>query len=168
MGSQAQPGALLLLLHLKKVDQSGCPGTGDVQGSHGEQLGVCPCQTSETGKGFYVTCPGLCPCRALLYEVCPCVHWDMLCVACRKTGIVSSEMGMELLHSLGAVFPSNRQFLFRLLFYRAVTGQAQEAGNLVEVREKRDLGRSHLAVFSFLCLNPLAQDTWSVFLHLTT
>lgn len=89
-------------------------------------------------------------------------------MACRKTGIVSSEMGMELLHSLGAVFPSNRQFLFRLLFYRAVTGQAQEAGNLVEVREKRDLGRSHLAVFSFLCLNPLAQDTWSVFLHLTT
>lgn len=31
------------------------------------------------GKDF-VTCPGLCPGRVLLYEVCPCVYWDMLCV----------------------------------------------------------------------------------------
>lgn len=77
-------------------------------------------------------------------------------------------MGEELLHSLSVVFSSNRQCPFRLLFNRAVTGQAQEAGNLEEVREKRDLGRSHLAVFSFLCLKPLAQDTPSLSLHLTT
>lgn len=101
----------------------------------------------EAGKGFYVTCAGLCPCRALLYEVCPCVYWDMLCVVCSRTGIISSEMGQELLHSLSAVFSSNRQYPFRLLFYRAATGQAQEASNLEEVREKRDLGRSHLGVF---------------------
>lgn len=66
--------------------------------------------------------------------------------------MVSSELGEELLHSLSAVFSSNRQCPFRLLFYRATTGQAQEVGNLEEVREKRDLGRSRLAVFSFLCL----------------
>lgn len=47
------------------------------------------------------------------------------------------------------------QYPRRLLY---TTAQVQETGNLKEVREKRDLGRSHLAVFSFLCLNPLAQD----------
>lgn len=76
-----------------------------------------------------------------------CLLGHAVCVVCSRTGIISSEMGQELLHSLRAVFSSNRQYPFRLLFYRAATGQAQEASNLEEVREKRDLERSHLGVF---------------------
>lgn len=66
-----------------------------------------------------------------------CLLGHAVCVVCSRTGIISSEMGEELLHSLSSVFSSNRQYPFRLLFYRAATGQAQEAGNLEEVREKK-------------------------------
>jgi len=30
------------------------------------------------GRGLSAVCPGLCPCRVLLCEVCPCVRWDVL------------------------------------------------------------------------------------------
>lgn len=84
--------------------------------------------------------------------------------------MVSSEMGEELLHSLSAVFSSNRQYPFRLLFYRVVTGHARPKKWEVWRKSggKRDPGRSCLAAFSFLCLNPLAQDTPGVSLRLTT
>lgn len=55
-----------------------------------------------------------------------CLLGHAVCVVCSRTGIVSSEMGEELLHSLSAVFSSNRQYPFRLLFHRAARAEKQE------------------------------------------
>lgn len=140
------------------------------QGSCGEQSCVCvSLPRSRSREGILCHPPRSLSLQGVaLRGLSVCSLGRAVRVVCGRTGIVSSEMGEELPRSLSAVFSSNRQYPFRLLFYRAATGQAQEAGNLEEVREKRVLGRSRLAVFSFSCLNPLAQDTRIVSLHLTT
>lgn len=67
------------------------------QGSGGEQSGVRPCWTLwKQGKGLSVVCLGLCPCRVLLCEVCPYVHWDMLHAWFTEGQVLSpAELGEE-------------------------------------------------------------------------
>lgn len=128
---------------------------------------VCPCHTLEAGKGFYVTCPGLRPCRALLCEVCPCVHWDMLCVwFAEGQGLSplrwersSCTRSVQFSPAIGSIHSGS--------FFTELQLARPRKQEIWRKSGKRDL-RSCLAVFSFLCLSPLAQDTWNVSLHLTT
>lgn len=79
----------------------------------------------EEGRGLSVVCPGLCPCRVLLFEVGPYVRWDTRRAWVTEGQVLSlAELGEEL----SAVFSSNRQYPFRLLCTKLQVARPEKQG----------------------------------------